>query len=39
MTSTVTAVRLQTYAARVSNSDNKVLQYNRAADRLRTWEW
>jgi hypothetical protein len=36
---TVNSVRLQVYAARVSNSDNTVLQYNRDANRLDVWKW
>jgi len=36
---TVNAVRLQVYAARVTSSDNTVLQYNRDANRLQKWDW
>jgi hypothetical protein len=32
-------LRLQLYVEKVMSSRNMVLQYNRAADRLRIWEW
>jgi len=35
----VASVRLQVYAARVSNSENVVLEYNRGSNRLRIWRW
>ena len=33
------AVRLQLFVLDVRNSSNRVLEYNRATDKLRPWEW
>jgi hypothetical protein len=35
----VASVSLQVYAARVSNSENAILEYNRGSNWLCIWQW